>query len=98
MPGIEQHHWAPYPPMVQAIESLASGLDRVLEIGPGHIPFGPATEFVDGRCRQASPAGLHLDFGDADSVLVDALNTSPMFWNTHFLWQGPLRFRLLQNG
>jgi hypothetical protein len=61
MPGIEQHHWAPYPPMVQAIESLASGLDRVLEIGPGHIPFGPATEFVDGRCRQASPAGLHLD-------------------------------------
>ena len=40
----------------------------------------------------------HLDSGDADSVLVDALNTSPMFWNTHFLWPGPLRFRLLQNG
>lgn len=36
--------------MVEAIESLA---DRVLEIGPGHIPFGPATEFVD---WQVSPS------------------------------------------
>lgn len=194
MPRIEQHHWAPYQPMVEAIAALATGRGRILEIGPGHIPFGPATEFVDwqvspslaGRtvhvmdinaeslpfpdksvdfiycrhtledlynpmwvCREMDRVGRagyvetpspiaeccrgvdagsppwrgynhhryviwvdsdtlafipkyplidHLDFGDAEGVLVDALNTSPMFWNTYYVWEGNLRWRLLQNG
>ena len=194
IPRLEQHHWAPYQPMVDAIESLASGRGRVLEVGPGHIPFGPATEFVDwqvspslaGRtvhvldinseplpfpdgsfdfiycrhtlediydpiwvCREMDRVGRagyvetpspiaeccrgvdagspkwrgynhhryviwvendtlmfipkyplieHLDFGAAEGILVDALNTSPMFWNTYFVWEGGLRCQLLQNG
>jgi hypothetical protein len=192
-PRIAQHHWAPFQPMVQAIESLAAGNGRVLEIGPGHVPFGPATVFVDwqvsstlaGRevhvldinkdplpfadksfdfvycrhtlediynpawvcremervahagyvetpspiveCCRGADAGTpswrgyhhhryviwvedgtlmfvpkypiieHLDFGDAESGLVEALNTSPMFWNTYFLWEGRLPHRMLQH-
>jgi len=50
---IKNHHWAPYSPMQQVIASLASESSLVVEIGPGHIPFALASEFVD---WQASPS------------------------------------------
>jgi hypothetical protein len=49
VPTIRQHHWAPFQPMMEVVERSALGKKNVLEVGPGHIPFGPATEFVDWR-------------------------------------------------
>jgi methyltransferase family protein len=46
-PTITQHHWAPFKPMVAAVERLAASKARVLEIGPGGAPFPKATVFVD---------------------------------------------------
>ena len=46
---IRQRHWAPFQPMVDVVAKIASDKQSVLEVGPGHIPFGPATEFVDWR-------------------------------------------------
>src|SRR5436309_8889391 len=45
--SIRRHHWAPYQPMVKAVEALATNKATVLEIGPGHIPFSAATHVVD---------------------------------------------------
>lgn len=39
--------WKPYRPATQLAERAAAGCTRVLEIGPGHLPFAPATEFID---------------------------------------------------
>lgn len=44
---IRNHYWAPYPDMQQLVASVASEKSFVVEIGPGHIPFELATEFVD---------------------------------------------------
>jgi hypothetical protein len=44
---IQQHYWAPFQPMVLAVESLAAEKKTVLEIGPGPLPFSKATAFVD---------------------------------------------------
>src|SRR3954466_11822044 len=48
-PSIQKHYWAPYEPMVQAVEQLVAPAQSVLEIGPGQKPFSQATEFVDWR-------------------------------------------------
>lgn len=66
---IKNHHWGPYPPIQQLVASLASEKSLVVEIGPGHIPFALATEFVD---WQASPslAGKTLHCLDINKELL----------------------------
>jgi hypothetical protein len=58
---IVQHFWKPWNAMLRYVEQLASGRGRIVEIGPGAIPFGPATEFVDwifhDEFKKALPAG-----------------------------------------
>ncbi|HEY2415494.1 MAG TPA: methyltransferase domain-containing protein [Pirellulaceae bacterium] len=48
-PSIHKHHWAPYEPMVRAVEQMVAEKRSVLEVGPGKKPFSKATEFVDWR-------------------------------------------------
>ncbi|BFM40631.1 hypothetical protein OLK001_25570 [Synechocystis sp. LKSZ1] len=44
---LNQYSWSPFQPVLSYVESLISSDFRVLEIGPGHIPFSAATEFID---------------------------------------------------
>jgi hypothetical protein len=190
---IQQHHWGPFAPMVRAVESIASGKQSVLEIGPGSTPFSAATEFVDwqawpqleGRrvhvldinqdplpfadqsfdfvycrhtledlynpflvCREMARVGRagyvetpspiaecsrgvdgggaawrgyhhhryvvwahegtlnfvpkypiieHLNFAEAEPEFIKLLNAHPMFWNTYYFWEGPLRYNVLRH-
>ena len=42
-----EKHWAPYEAMRRIVAEQVRGMPRILEIGPGPVPFPPATEFVD---------------------------------------------------
>lgn len=46
-PLIHKHHWGPYEPMIRVVERMTAEKKRVLEIGPGHVPFSNSTEYVD---------------------------------------------------
>jgi Methyltransferase domain len=39
----------------------------------------------------------YLDFGQEEAEIIDLLNTSPMYWNTHFLWDQSISFRQLEH-
>jgi len=39
----------------------------------------------------------YLDFGDMEDQIIDLLNTSPMYWNTHFFWEGSINYSYLQH-
>lgn len=43
----DKHHWAPVPQIVQWLADRLPADAKVLEIGPGHVPFPRAREFVD---------------------------------------------------
>jgi hypothetical protein len=43
----DRKSWAPLPEVVAWVGSLVAGGARVLEIGPGSVPFPQATDFVD---------------------------------------------------
>lgn len=58
MTGLTQSdvkHWAPIPQVVDYVASLIPEGARVLEIGPGHVPFRRATHFVDYVQRGSLP-------------------------------------------
>ena len=42
-----EKYWSPRPEVVAYIERLVPPGARVLEIGPGHVPFSKATHFID---------------------------------------------------
>lgn len=44
---IINHYWDPYAPIQTKILSLLNPESLIVEIGPGHIPFELATEFID---------------------------------------------------
>ncbi len=44
---IQKQYWEPNADVYRVVESLASNKKRILEIGPGPIPFTKATEFID---------------------------------------------------
>jgi len=46
---LKHHYWGPIDQVVRLVESMTAGMSNVLEIGPGDLPFSPATEFVDWR-------------------------------------------------
>lgn len=48
-------HWAPIPQVVDYVASLIPEGARVLEVGPGHMPFRRATHFVDYVQRGSLP-------------------------------------------
>jgi hypothetical protein len=39
----------------------------------------------------------YLDFGDMEDQIIDLLNTSPMYWNTHLFWDGSINYSYLQH-
>ena len=45
---------------------------------------------------QKAPMIEYLDFSGEDK-LIELLNAGPLHWNTYFLWEGELKFRLLQH-
>jgi len=56
----DPHHWGPVPEVIDYVTNLVPHPADVLEIGPGHIPFGRATEFVDIRPLDNLPGPLHV--------------------------------------
>ena len=46
-PYVVKNYWAPRPEVVAYVEKLVPSGARVLEIGPGHVPFSKATHFID---------------------------------------------------
>lgn len=84
-------HWAPVPDVVEHVASLIPQGARVLEIGPGHVPFRRATHFVDYVQRGNLPiticdtaneplpfADKHFDFVYCRHVLEDMFNPFPL--------------------
>ena len=45
----DRKHWEPQKPVIDWLVSRLSPTDRVLEIGPGYVPFPRADEFVDAK-------------------------------------------------
>ena len=43
----DQKHWRPQPESLAYVSSLIAEGAKVLEIGPGQIPFSKATHFID---------------------------------------------------
>jgi hypothetical protein len=43
------------------------------------------------------PVIEHITFGALEPRLADWLNAHPLFWNTYYLWEGTLRWRLLEH-
>jgi hypothetical protein len=43
----DQKHWRPQPEVLAYVSSLIADGAKVLEIGPGQIPFSKATHFID---------------------------------------------------
>jgi hypothetical protein len=55
----DKHHWAPVEQVVQWLTDGIPKTAKVLEIGPGHIPFPRADVFVDFQpCPQVKPDQL----------------------------------------
>ena len=52
-------HWGPRLEVIAYAESLVNAGAKVLEIGPGHIPFAKATHFVDRYPRPDVKGELH---------------------------------------
>lgn len=190
---LKEMFWAPYEPVQKLVESVIPNNALVVEVGPGHIPFQGATEFVDWQdwdnfgggkvhfldlntdalpyaeksvdfiycrhtlediynpfwlCREMqriakagyieTPSPLaevcrgidgsslpwrgyvhhrylvwededtlnflpkyplieYLDFGQEEAEIIDLLNTSPMYWNTHFFWDDSIPFKRLEH-
>ncbi len=190
---IKNHHWAPYQCMLKTVETIAAQKSLVVEIGPGHIPFLFASEFVEWQlspnlvgktvhyldinkdrlpyedksvdflycrhtledlynpfwaCQEMSriaksgyietpspvaefcrgvdggspsyrgyvhhryliwadkdmliflpkyPIIEHFNFVDTENNIAEALNSSPLFWNTYFFWHDSISFHPLQH-
>jgi hypothetical protein len=43
------------------------------------------------------PVVDHLDFGDLENVIVDALKQNPILWNTYFAWEDEITFEYYQH-
>ena len=43
------------------------------------------------------PVLEHIDLGEWEPRLIEALNSHPLFWNTYYFWEGKLKFRLLEH-
>jgi hypothetical protein len=57
-------HWAPIPDVIDWLCKRIPDGAKVLEIGPGHVPFPRATEFVDWDAKRALPGPVHkVDLG-----------------------------------
>lgn len=39
----------------------------------------------------------YLNFGEDEDNMVEMLNSSPLYWNTYFLWEHSIEFKLLQH-
>ena len=85
-------HWAPNPDVVRQLAERCEG-KSVLEIGPGHIPFPAATEFVEWDAKRELPGKVHkvdlnseplpfkdksFDFIYCRHVLEDMFNPFPL--------------------
>jgi SAM-dependent methyltransferase len=88
----DKKHWAPNPEIVNQLAERAKG-KSVLEIGPGHVPFPVATEFVDWDVKRDLPGKVHkvdlnseplpfkdkaFDFIYCRHVLEDMFNPFPL--------------------
>ena len=57
-------HWAPIPEVIDWLCKRIPDGAKVLEIGPGHVPFPKATEFVDWDPKRELPGPVHkVDLG-----------------------------------
>lgn len=87
----DPHHWAPVTAVVDHVASLIPEGARVLEIGPGHVPFRRANHFVDYVQRGNLPISIcdvaneplpfddkSVDFIYCRHVLEDMFNPFPL--------------------
>jgi hypothetical protein len=44
---LKEKFWTPFQPVLEVVNSTISENALVVEIGPGHMPFPRATEFID---------------------------------------------------
>lgn len=56
----DKKHWAPTEPVVQWLADRLPPDAKVLEIGPGHVPFPRASVFVDYKSGLPIPPGAQL--------------------------------------
>lgn len=66
----QPRYWKPVPSIVKKIADQIAENSRVLEIGPGNIPFSKATHFVD--CNTTLPNSIVLDL-DTEQLPYDTL-------------------------
>jgi len=66
-------HWAPVPAVVDHVASMIPEGSRVLEIGPGQVPFRRATHFVD-----------YVQRGDLPITICDVANYPLPFLDKDF--------------
>lgn len=60
----DKKHWAPIPEVIDWLCQQIPDGAKVLEIGPGHVPFPKATEFVDWDAKGSLPGPVHqVDLG-----------------------------------
>ena len=60
----DKKHWAPIPEVIDWLCQRIPDGAKVLEIGPGHVPFPKATEFVDWDPKRELPGPVHkVDLG-----------------------------------
>ena len=86
----DKHHWHPVPQVVQAVAARIAPDARVLEIGPGNLPFPRAGEFVDftdlspnlpGPCHKIDMASQRLPFADKSFDFVYCRHVLEDMWN-----------------
>ena len=65
----DKKHWSPIEPLVNWLASRLPAEAKVLEIGPGFVPFPKATMFVDYRALPTIPA---------DKMISRDLNVEPL--------------------
>lgn len=78
----DPHHWSPVPEIVEHLAAKYKG-KRVLEIGPGHVPFPAATHCVD--WQDAAPVLFPMDVRKID-VNRQPLPYADLTFNSYEEW------------
>ena len=61
-------YWGPNPAMLTKVANRVAEGARVLEIGPGQVPFSRATHFVDWRAGENTVTVFDLHQVEAKSI------------------------------